>query len=225
MHSPIVEIDNLSFRYESEPILHGLSLTVSSGDYLSVVGSNGCGKSTLVRLILRLLPAQAGVIKVSTKRIGYIPQRKDSSFESFPITVTELLVSYAKILRVKDAKVKIGQLLEKIGLENHRNALVSTLSGGQFQKLLIARSLLGDPELLILDEPSSGVDMDSQHEIYAMLSKLNSENNMTIIAVEHNIRAAVNNSTHIFHIAAGVGHLCTPQQYLDEYSKENYALI
>lgn len=225
MVNTIVEIDNLSFRYESELILRNLSLSVSVGDYLSVVGSNGCGKSTLVRLILKLLPHQTGKITVNSKKIGYIAQRKDSAFENFPITVFELLNSYAKILKINNSGQKITELLDKIELTKQRNNLVTTLSGGQYQKLLIARSLLGEPELLVLDEPSSGVDVPSQHEIYALLSELNHSNRLTIIAVEHNLRAAVSNSTYIFHIADGQGHLCTPEQYLTEYSQENYARL
>ena len=94
---------------------------------------------------------------------------------------------------------------------------MSTLSGGQSQKILIARALIGNPELLILDEPSTGVDINSQKEIYGFLKKINKENGITIISVEHNLDAAISNSTLIYHLAGGYGHLCTPQKYVNEY--------
>jgi zinc transport system ATP-binding protein len=225
MTNKIVEVKNLSFRYTSQPILKNLSLAVAAGDYLSIVGSNGCGKSTLAKLLIGLLAKQTGEIVVGTEKIGHVSQRKDSSSDSFPITVFELLNSYAKILKVKNPRSKITDLLGKMKLGKYRHSLVAELSGGQYQKLLIARCLLGEPELLVLDEPSTGVDVQSQAEIYAILKDLNQKNHLTIIAVEHNLRAAVQNSTAIFHLTGGRGHLCTPKQYLAEFQKENHVTI
>jgi zinc transport system ATP-binding protein len=95
------------------------------------------------------------------------------------------------------------------------------LSGGQAQKILIARALIGEPDLLILDEPSTGVDVGSQKEIYGFLKEINQQNEITIVSVEHNLDAAVSNSTLIYHLISGQGHLCSPQKYADEYLKKN----
>lgn len=96
---------------------------------------------------------------------------------------------------------------------------MGTLSGGQSQKILIARSLIGDPDLLILDEPSTGVDINSQREIYSFLKKINKERGITVVSVEHNLDAAISNSSLIYHLIDGHGHLCTPQKYADEFLK------
>jgi zinc transport system ATP-binding protein len=98
-------------------------------------------------------------------------------------------------------------------------ALMGTLSGGQSQKILIARALMGNPDLLILDEPSTGVDVGSQKEIYGFLKRINKEKGITIVSVEHNLDAAISNSTLIYHLTGGRGHLCTPRQYADEFLK------
>jgi len=97
------------------------------------------------------------------------------------------------------------------------DSLMGTLSGGQYQKILLARALMGDPDLLLLDEPSTGIDLNSQAEIYRILKKLNKENGITIVSVEHNLDAAISNSTLLYHLRDGRGHLCTPQQYADEF--------
>ena len=102
-------------------------------------------------------------------------------------------------------------------MESQAEELVGNLSGGQYQRMLIARALMGNPDLLILDEPSTGVDVSSQKEIYAVLHRLNTEQRLTILAVEHNLYAAARYSSMLYHIANGHGHLCTPQHYLDEY--------
>jgi zinc transport system ATP-binding protein len=221
----LIEISDLTFAYGAQPILKKMSVAINAGEYISVVGSNGSGKSTFVKLILGLLKPQGGAVKVAARRIGYISQRKDSSYESFPITVYELLNSYAKILRVKDARTRIAEWLDKMKLTEYQDKLVANLSGGQYQKLLIARSLLGNPELLILDEPSQGVDLRSQAEIYKLLRKLNVEKRITIISVEHNLRAAVKNSSAVFHIAEGHGHLCNPNSYLSEFEEANNVAV
>ena len=103
-------------------------------------------------------------------------------------------------------------------MESQAEELVGNLSGGQYQRMLIARALMGNPDLLILDEPSTGVDVSSQKEIYTVLHRLNTEQKLTILAVEHNLYAAARYSSMLYHIANGHGHLCTPQHYLDAVS-------
>ncbi len=214
----MIRAENLFFSYTgSTPyVLDGIDLEVNEGDYISVVGENGSGKSTLIRLMLRLIKPTQGSIISHTKRIGYVPQKNDFSNSNFPITVYEMLNSYRRILKIKDKSV-ITENLERVGMSGFAGALVGTLSGGQGQKILIARALMGRPDLLILDEPSSGVDIDSQKEIYSFLKKINQDNGITIVSVEHNLDAAISNSTLIYHLTSGRGHLCTPRQYADEF--------
>ncbi|MEZ4358147.1 MAG: metal ABC transporter ATP-binding protein [Eubacteriales bacterium] len=218
----MIEVENLFFSYTglAPYVLNGINLNVHDGDYISVVGENGSGKSTLIRLILKFLKPTSGKVLSRAKRIGYLPQKNDFSNSNFPITVYEALNSYRRILKIKDKDVIIKSL-EKVGMEGFMNSLVGTLSGGQSQKVLIARALIGEPDLLILDEPSSGVDNNSQKEIYRFLKEINQENGITIVSVEHNLDAAISNSTLIYHMLEGQGHLCTPEQYTDEFFKNN----
>ncbi len=218
----MIKAENLSFSYTGAApfVLKGIDLNIRQGEYVSVVGENGCGKSTLMRLILKFIKPTEGTIISEARRIGYVPQKNDFSNSNFPITVYEMLNSYRKLLKIKNKDI-LMENLEKVGMSGFSGALMGTLSGGQTQKILIARALIGDPDLLILDEPSTGVDIGSQKEIYGFLREMNRENQITIVSVEHNLDAAVSNSTLIYHLVNGQGHLCSPKQYADEYLKRN----
>lgn len=214
----MIKAENLSFSYtgSSPYVLDGIKLDIKAGEYVSVVGENGSGKSTLVKLILKFLKPTRGSIVTAAKRTGYVPQRNDFTNSGFPITVYEMLNSYRRLLKLRD-KAVIDESLKKVGLSALSDSLMGVLSGGQSQKALIARALMGSPELLILDEPSTGVDVGSQREIYGLIKTLNEKNGITILSVEHNLDAAVANSTLIYHLSGGRGHICSPRKYADEY--------
>jgi zinc transport system ATP-binding protein len=217
----MIQAQNLYFSYTGSPpyVLNEINLEIHKGEYVSVVGENGCGKSTLMRLILKFIKPTDGIITSQAKRIGYVPQKNDFSNSNFPITVYEMLNSYRKLLKLKNKDI-LAKNLDQVGMSSFSSALVGTLSGGQTQKILIARALIGDPDLLILDEPSTGVDVGSQKEIYGFLKEINQHNQITIVSVEHNLDAAISNSTLIYHLINGQGHLCSPQKYADEYLKK-----
>ena len=212
--------ENLYFSYHStEPyVLSGLNFCLKPGEYISVVGENGCGKSTLVKLLLGFLRPVHGSVSIQAEQKGYVPQYSERG-EGFPITVYEMLNSYRRLLGLKNRQL-VTESLQRVGLSNQASKLFGSLSGGQAQRALIARALLGNPELLILDEPSAGIDPESQQEIYALLKRLNSENGMTIVSVEHNLDAAITNSTAIFHLQQGRGHFCTPKKFAEEYMRK-----
>jgi zinc transport system ATP-binding protein len=214
----MVRIEHLWFSYTGMPsyILADINVEIPDGEYISVIGENGCGKTTLMRLLLGNLKPTKGSISNDTKFIGYVPQRNDFTNANFPITVYEVLYSYLRLLKLKDKSI-ITEVLKITGMEDFENSLMGNLSGGQTQKVLISRALMGTPKLLILDEPSTGVDIDSQKEIYGLLKKMSLEQNITIVAVEHNLQAAFTNSTKIFHLQSGQGHLCSPDKYTTEY--------
>jgi len=214
----VIQAKNMSFSYTGSPpyVLNGVNFEIQDGAYVSVVGENGSGKTTLIRLILKFLKPTGGSIVSKAKKIGYVPQKNDFSNSSFPITVYEVLNSYRKLMRIR-SKEAIAQALYDVGMSGFESVLMGLLSGGQHQKILIARALMGKPDLLVLDEPSTGVDRNSQQEIYGFLKKINTEDGVTIVSVEHNLDAAIANSTLIYHLTSGQGHLCTPQQYADEF--------
>ena len=215
----MIKAEKLYFSYSGAApyVLRGIDFTLRDGDYVSVVGDNGSGKSTLIRLILGLLRPTGGTIETSAVRTGYVPQKSDAAHAGFPITAREMLDSYRHLLKLRDRDV-VAESLRQVGLEAYSGALMGTLSGGQSQKVMIARALMGDPDLLVLDEPSTGVDAPSQREIYGILKRLNRERGITILSVEHNLVAAISNSTLIYHMDGGQGHMCTPKQYASEFA-------
>lgn len=214
----MIDASNVYFSYTgTQPyVLQNLDMHIQSGEYVSVVGDNGSGKSTLIRLILKFLKPTSGEIFCHAHHMGYVPQKKDIHGAGFPITVQEALVSYGKLLKLKGKHAALESLAQ-VGMEPYATELIGNLSGGQYQKVLIARALMGEPDLLILDEPSTGIDIDSQRDIYAFLKKLNTQRKITVVSVEHNLDAAIRNSTSIFHLSLGRGHLCSPEQYAQEY--------
>jgi len=217
----MITAENLSFSYTGAPpfVLDGVSFMIQDGEYVSVVGENGSGKTTLMKLILRFLKPTRGSVTTDAVRVGYVPQRTGDRNTGFPITVREMLNSYRNILKIKDKSV-IDCSLAQVGLPDKADALMGSLSGGQSQRALIARALMGDPQLIILDEPSTGVDPENQREIYALVKKLNAERGITIVSVEHNLDAAVRNSSLIYHLENGRGHVCTTEQFAREYLGE-----
>ena len=218
----MIIIENLFFKYTGQTpyTLSGVNLLVPKDSYISIVGNNGCGKSTLLKLILGFLSPTTGTIQIKTNKIGYVPQRQEFN-SAFPITVQEVIYSYGKLLHMKN--INVCEILSITQMQDFKNQLVGDLSGGQYQRMLIARALMGTPDLLVLDEPSTGVEISSQKEIYKILRELNKNKKLTILSVEHNLYAATESSSMIYHLSDGKGHLCTPQNYLKEYiAKEGF---
>lgn len=218
----MISLQHVFYAYEinSPYILRDLNLTIHDGDYISIVGENGSGKSTFVKLLLGLLSPTKGKLVNDFKRMAYVPQRFETLNSQFPITVREMLNCYRKVLKIKD-KECIKRYLTQMGMQDFSETLVGNLSGGQCQKVFIARALMGQPDLIMLDEPSTGIDVKSQAELYPFLKKLNAEEKITVITVEHNLKAAMRNSTYMYHVADGSGHLCSPEEYIHEYVSEN----
>ena len=190
----VVSVKNVSFEYEDIPVLEKISLDVKQGDFVGVIGPNGGGKTTLLKIILGLLqPTRGSVSLFGTKiedfngwsSIGYVAQKSASVDVRFPLTVEEVVgmalpfggASQQLITDALDA-VEIGVL---------RKRLLNELSGGQQQRVFIARALVSKPQLLILDEPTVGVDTDSQTTFYELLKRLNEEHNLTLMLVSHDI--------------------------------------
>lgn len=212
----MLTIENLYFSYTgSAPwLLENVDFHLAGGEYISIVGNNGSGKSTLLKIILGFLKPVSGTVTRRARRIGYVPQRSASD-ASFPITVEEVIHSYGKLLLLK--KIDVDQVLSVTGMEGYKKQLMGSLSGGQHQKVLIARALMGSPDLLILDEPSTGVDLTSQRDIYKELDTLHKDKGVTILAVEHNLAEAGKVSDRLYHVEHGHGHLCSVRHYIEEY--------
>ncbi|OFI07029.1 high-affinity zinc uptake system ATP-binding protein ZnuC [Clostridium acetireducens DSM 10703] len=222
----LVNIENLYFSYNNNMpyIIENINLKIKKGDYISILGENGSGKTTLSKLILNLLKPTKGKVSLNTNKIGYVPQNIENFNSKFPITVNEILKCHKKIINLKSKDI-ISKILKLVNMEHTKNSLIGNLSGGQQQKIFICRALIGNPELLILDEPSTGVDIKSQIEIYNIIKKLNKKNNITIIAVEHNLDAALKNSSHIYLMKNGTGHLYNIEHFKNNYLNTNFKIV
>jgi len=192
----VIEIDKLSYAYSGSLVLDNISFSINEGDLLGMIGPNGAGKTTLFSCMLGLLGGYTGTIKIfgqdikndskALKNIGYIPQRKTIE-QNFPATVEEI-VSLG-ITSGKISKDKINSALDTVGLLDQKDRRVGELSGGQQQRVLIAKAIVNDPKLLILDEPATGIDLETQNKFYALLKKLNQEKKITIIWASHDLDA------------------------------------
>jgi len=203
-----VTIDNLTFGYDYRTVLKNVSFKLNSGDFLAVVGNNGSGKSTLVKCILGINKVPNNKILLddidinlykSFINIGYVPQKFDDFNYEFPITVNEILMAskYSKITEAEKL-----ELLDKIGILEIQNENINNLSGGQLQRVFIVRSLMNNPKLLILDEPTVGVDHDNVKNFYKTVQELNASG-ITIILITHNISESKDMFTHVLSIIDG----------------------
>jgi zinc transport system ATP-binding protein len=194
----LVEIDRLSYAYSGNLVLDNISFTIDEGDILGIIGPNGAGKTTLFSCMLGLLDDYTGTIKILGedikkknskvfKSIGYIQQKKTIE-QNFPATVEEI-VSLGITIMDKTSKEKIDLALETVGLFAQKDRRVGELSGGQQQRVLIAKAMVNNPKLLILDEPVTGIDLEMQNKFYSLLKKLNQENKITIIWASHDLDA------------------------------------
>ena len=204
----LIELKNVSFSYGGNPVLEDVSFSVSAGDYIGVIGPNGGGKTTLLSIMLGLLKPSSGQVTVFGKkinelrgersRIGYVPQRLSQLDANFPGTVYEIIASGRTALNgpfhlfSKSDKEAVERALAIANVGELRRKLLGDLSGGQRQRVMIARSLAGDPKVLILDEPTTGVDITSQEQFYHFLAELNHERGLTIVFVSHDIDIIAN---------------------------------
>jgi zinc transport system ATP-binding protein len=233
--TPIVEVRGAAVGYSGRPALRGVDLTVTAGEVVAVLGANGSGKSTLVRAALGLVPLAAGSVRLfgtplprfrDRQRVGYVPQRLGAG-SGVPATVREVVRSgvlarrgFPGLPRRGEAHALAGALAA-VGLSDRESDLVSTLSGGQQQRVLIARAIIGQPDLLILDEPTAGVDAASQ-VAFAGTVELLLEHGVTILLVAHELgplepliqRAVVLSAGRVVHdgpVPRPAGHHADPE--------------
>ena len=193
----IIEIKDLDFDYGGEPILTSVNLTVKNKEFLAIIGPNGGGKTTLIKLMLGLLSPNKGTVLINGKppgdngsSIGYVPQNVHMN-QSFPISALDVVLMGAfdpkNRFRRNKAKYQKTALeaLERLEMGKYASKKIGTLSGGQRQRVLIARALVSNPELLLLDEPTASIDTKGQAEFYDLLARLNKD--ITILVVSHDL--------------------------------------
>lgn len=188
MNKSAIEVENLKVTFNGQTVLNGINFQMKKGEIAAIIGPNGAGKTTLIKAILGLIP-YSGKIRVLgekiskvTRRVGYVPQ-KFSFDKTFPLTVCEFL----KLTVAKKEPGKIGSVLEEVDIKNCKDKLLGELSGGQLQRVLIARAILNDPEILFLDEATTGVDIEGSRTFYEILEHLNKTHNVTIVIISHEV--------------------------------------
>ena len=198
----VIKFRDVSFGYEDKCILENVNFNIYQGDYIGIVGPNGSGKTTLLKLIINEINPTKGKIKILDKeitnfnnweKVGYVNQKSNSFSNSFPATVTEVVamdlapkIGLFKKIKKKHLK-EVWNVLKLAGIYDLKDKLIGSLSGGQQQKVFICRALMRNPKILILDEPTVGIDINGQKEFYHLLKKLNESLNLTIVIVSHDL--------------------------------------
>jgi len=226
----LVEISGVSFSYgNNEDVLSNITLDIHQGDYLGLVGPNGAGKTTLLKIMLGLLPATKGQVKLfgtelkkfkKWSDIGYVPQKATNFDINFPVTAGEVVLMgrYGKkglFSRATKIDRNIAKkALHEVGMQEYENRLIGDLSGGQQQRIFIARALAGEPKIVFLDEPTSGIDEKTQDEFYSIIKKLNQELDLTIILVSHDIEKITKEVMHVACVDRTLVYHETPEKFL-----------
>ena len=196
----VVEVKDLSFGYDEKKLFEDVSFNVEKGDFAAIIGDNGAGKSTMIKLLLGFLRPDKGEVlilgekvygKKSLPGIGYVPQNSGALASSFPATVEEI-VRYSVIKAEgrktrEEIRIAADKSLEDVGMLSYKKRLISELSGGQQQRVMLARVLVNKPEILILDEPTVGIDGDSVTRLLDILHEQNIKSEVTILMVTHDL--------------------------------------
>jgi zinc transport system ATP-binding protein len=224
----IIELDHVCFSYQTQEVITNVSLQIHKGDYVGIIGPNGGGKSTLIKLMLGILKPNDGIVRLfdtdikdfkNWSKIGYVPQRAYIEM-SFPITVEEVVAMgrYGKRglfhFPTKEDKEKTEKALTQVDMQKYKNRQISDLSGGQQQRVFIARALASEPEIIFLDEPTVGVDIKTQKQFYTLLRKLNKELDLTLILASHELDVVAHEATELGYINKTLEYYGDPEEFL-----------
>ena len=201
----LINIKNLFFKYQKTEVLENVNLTIKDDDFLAIIGPNGGGKSTLLKLILGLLPLQSGTIEknIENNQVGYVPQNTNLNID-FPITALEVVLmghisSKKRLFGYSKDEISCAlESLTQVGMKDFANKKIGDLSGGQRQRVFIARALCSNPKIMLLDEPTASIDVKGQQEIYELLRELNKT--ICIVVVSHDLSILLNYAKNVAHI-------------------------
>ncbi|MFC2947189.1 metal ABC transporter ATP-binding protein [Virgibacillus sediminis] len=228
MAEPVVSMQNVTYAYERKNVLEHIDFELPKGAFMGLVGPNGGGKTTLIKLILGLIEPDRGEVELLGKplgkfkewdKIGFVSQKANSFNRGFPATVYEVVsmgltakVGYLKFFKKKH-KEKILRAINQVGMLDYAHTNIGNLSGGQQQRVFIARSLVNDPELLILDEPTVGVDVENVRRFYDLLHQLNEEQGITLLLVTHDTGTMTEHATDIVCLNRTLHFHGKPEEY------------
>jgi zinc transport system ATP-binding protein len=228
MNEPIITMQDINFSYHNKPILEHINFEIPKGKFMGLIGPNGGGKTTLIKLILGLLQPDSGEIQLfntpieefdQREMIGFVSQKANSFNAGFPATVFEVVstgltakLGYFKFMKKKH-KAQILQAIEMVGLKEYAYENIGNLSGGQQQRIFIARALVNEPQLLILDEPTVGIDQENVKRFYDLLYKLNQEQQITMLLVTHDVGVMTEYATDIVCLNKTLHFHGNPEEY------------
>lgn len=220
--SNVLEINNLYFKYDANYIINNLSCTVREGEFVAIIGENGSGKSTLLNLILQNIKVEKGIIKLFGDNIletnhyedlAYISQNSVLNYRNFPTTIEEVVKNHLKYFK-KDKK-ELQNYLQLINLADHAKKSLSELSGGQLQRVGVLLALIKDAKLILLDEPTTGIDKKFVNELFELLQQLAHKMQKTVVIVTHELEEARRYVDRVLHIKNGQNHECTALEWKD----------
>lgn len=226
---PLFEVDHLSFERRGSLVLKSATFTILPGEYCAIIGPNGGGKTTLIRLLLGLEKPASGTIKLfgipqerfrDWHRIGYVPQRSALVDAAFPATVREVVAMgrYARRgmlgFESDEDRSAIEEAMELMAVNDLRDRLIGNLSGGQRQRVMIARALASHPDVLIVDEPNTGVDVESQHRFYELLRGLNRSKGVSILFITHDVGVIAEDITKLLFVNQTLLNSTNPHETL-----------
>jgi zinc transport system ATP-binding protein len=208
----ILSVRNLQIDFGSRSVIRNLSFDVHPGDNLAILGPNGAGKTVLLKALLGLLPYQGEIRWAPTVRLGYVPQ-KVAADRQLPLSVRDLLAAKGRFLKLPMHVVE--SVAETVGLtEELLNASVGIISGGQFQKALIAFALIGEPNVLLFDEPTASLDELAEEQVYELLGRLQRERGLTVILVTHDLSIVYQSANMVLCLSKGKPCFGPPQEVL-----------
>lgn len=212
MTATLLSAENLGIAFGSRTVIQELSFEINAGDCLAIIGPNGAGKTVLLKALLGLLP-HSGEIRWSPEaRLGYVPQRVAAD-SRLPVRVRDLLG--AKLRTLKLAGSELQSVCSQVGLAPEAlNATIGTLSGGQFQKMLIAFALVGNPNVLLFDEPTASLDELTEDRVYELLHALQKEKGITLLLVSHDLSIVYRYATKVLCLSKGVACMGSPYEVL-----------
>ncbi len=218
-----INISNLSFSYDGEKVLDNITLNIEKEDFLCITGINGAGKSTLVKVILGFLQPESGSIKFfGDKKLAYVSQNVLDLNKGLPVTVKELVslsLINEKSLSKKDKNQKIDKVLESVNILDIKNKKVGELSGGQTQRVYIAKALLNNTNCIVLDEPTASIDKKAVSDICCLLGNLN-KNGLTVIMITHDVSSIISHATKVLNFVEKTKIIeQTPSSYFELVEK------
>ena len=218
MSSPLVVLDDVTFGYDAAAVLRHVSYAIEPGELTGVVGPSGSGKTTLLRLVLGTERPQAGTVRrAEGLRMAYVPQLETVSW-TFPVSVAEcVLMSRAARRRrpwpTREERAEVAAVLDRLGIADLAHRHIRELSGGQQQRMFLARALLRRPHLLVLDEPTSGVDVQTRHEVLHLLQDLNAEG-LAVVLTTHDLNGLAAHLPHLVALRTSVVATGTPAEVI-----------